>query len=66
MSTWATESSRPWPGIVDPDIDVLEVMQSERENAVDLFRVANVAGERYGSFGVPDSRTSGFSTGGIA
>ena len=57
---------QPVAGVVDPDIDTLEMMQGQGENAVDLFRVADIAGESNGAIGIPDAGASGFGTGGVA
>src|ERR1700720_4827037 len=34
------------PGVVDPDINALEMMQRQAENTIDLLRVPDVAGKR--------------------
>ena len=51
------------PGVVDPDIDALKVVQGEADDAVDLFAVANIAGERQRVFGVADAVAGGFGAG---
>jgi hypothetical protein len=53
------------PGVVDPDIDSFEVVQSQSENAVNLLGVANVAGQRGGAVGIPDPKASGFGPRGV-
>ena len=50
--------------IVDPNIDSLEMMQGEAKNAIDLFRVANVAREGNGALRKCDTSTRRFCPGG--
>jgi len=53
-------------GVVDPDIDPLEVMQRERENTIDFFGVADVAGKGDGTIENADAGASRFGASGIA
>ena len=53
-------------GIVDPDINALEVMKGQREDTINFLRVANVAGEGYGAIGITNACTGGFGAGGVA
>ena len=53
-------------GVVDPDVDALEMMQGETQNSVDLFGVPYVAGERYCAFGKSDARPSCLRSCGVA
>lgn len=46
-------------GIVDPNINALKMMQGERDDAVDFFRVANITGESDGAFSMSDAVASG-------
>ncbi len=45
-------------GVIDPDVDALEVMQRKREHAVDFLGVADVAGQGDGAFGTTDPQAS--------
>ena len=53
-------------GVVDPDVDALKVVQGEADDAVDLFAVADIAGERQCVFGVADAFAGGFGASRIA
>ena len=46
-------------GVIDPDVDALEMMQGQAENAIDLLGVANIAGKRDGAFGKADALAGG-------
>ena len=54
------------PGIVDPHIDSLIVMQSQADDAVDFFAVADVTGQRQGTVGMTDTSASSFGPSGVA
>ena len=43
-------------GVIDPHIDTLEMVQGQRQNAVDLFGVTYVAGKRDSAVEKTDSR----------
>jgi hypothetical protein len=53
-------------GVIDPDIDALKVVQGEADDAVDLFAIGNVAGERQSIFGVANAGAGSFGAGGVA
>src|ERR1700733_7027287 len=47
-------------GVVDPHIDAFEMMQRQAQNAIDLFRVPDVAGKRDGAIGITDAYAGSF------
>jgi hypothetical protein len=53
-------------GIVDPYVDALEMMQGEREDAVDLFRVTDVARKRDRAIGKADACARNLGPGSVA
>src|SRR5579863_832497 len=53
-------------GIVDPDIDTLEMMEGQREDAVDLLGMAHIARESNRPFGKADSCSGRLGSRGIA
>ena len=52
-------------GVVDPDINPLEVMNGQADGAVDLFAMADVASQREGTVAVADAGAGGFGASGI-
>ncbi len=53
-------------GVVDPDVAAIEVMQGQAEDAVNLFAMANVAGEGQSAIGMADAAAGSFGASGIA
>src|ERR1700733_10801029 len=53
-------------GVVDPHIDAFEMMQRQAQNAIDLFRVPDVAGKRDGAIGITDAYAGSFGASCIA
>ena len=47
-------------GVIDPDIDALKVVQGEADHAVNLFAVADIAGERQCVLRVANAFARGF------
>jgi hypothetical protein len=54
------------PRIVDPHVTAIEMMQSEPKYTVDLFAVADIAGQSEGAISVAYTSTGGFGASRIA